>query len=164
VDIVGDSNDCRQIGVIMTIIDDRGEITDLVYRLGVVLDEGRFDDMGRLLMEDATVRTPGGEATGREALVAQARRNHADDQQFQHVITNVLIDVAGDRATARANLTVHIALPAETPAGAPAPSLRATLGEVYSFDLARTADGWRFARIEASPRWVSGDVPPTPAP
>jgi SnoaL-like domain len=141
---------------------DRNEITDLVFRLGASLDEGRFDDVRDLVVEDATVRTPGGEAAGREAVIAQAQRNHPADQQFQHVITNVLIDLAGDRATARTNLAVHITMPAEAPAGARIPPLRASLGEVYTFDLARTPAGWRFSRIEVSPRWVYGDVPPRP--
>jgi hypothetical protein len=144
-------------------VHDRNEIADLVFRLAACLDEGRFDDLRDLLVEDATVRTPGGEASGREALITQAQRNHPADQRFQHVVTNVLIDLAGDRATARTNLTVHITLPAEAPAGAPVPPLRASLGEVYTFGLARTLDGWRLSRIEVDPRWVSGDLPPTPA-
>lgn len=145
-------------------LDDRTEITDLVYRLGACLDDGRFDEMRDLLVEDATVRTPGGEAAGREALIAQAVRNHPADQGFQHVITNVLIDLAGDRATARTNLTVHITRPAEARApGTPAPPLLASLGEVYTFGVDRTPEGWRLSRIEVGPRWVWGDLPPTPA-
>jgi hypothetical protein len=50
---------------------DRTEITDLVYSLGAFLDERRFDDMRSLLVDEATVRTPGGTAAGREAVIAQ---------------------------------------------------------------------------------------------
>ena len=151
-------------------IADHREITDLVYRLGVALDEGQPGDLRQLLADDATVHTPGGQAAGREALIAQAERNHPADQHFQHVTTNVLVDLAGDRATARANLVVHITTPDDQPAASPPrpgparpPALRASLGEVYSFDLVRTAGGWRFSRVEASPRWLDGDLPPTPA-
>ncbi len=139
---------------------DRMEITDLVYRLGVCLDDGRFDDMVGLLVEDATVRTPGGQGEGREAVVAQAGRNHPPDQRFQHVITNVLVDLARDRAQVRANLVVHITTPEDAPTDAPAPPPRATLGEVYSFEVVRNPDGWRFSRIETAPLWVSGTLPP----
>jgi hypothetical protein len=91
-------------------------------------------------------------------------RNHPADQRFQHLITNVLVDVTGDRATARTNLVVHIAMPDDAPPGAAGlPPLRASVGEVYSFDLVRTLDGWRISRIEVSPRWLSGDLPPRPA-
>ena len=51
---------------------DRQEITELVYRLGTCLDDGRFDDMRALLVDEATVRTPGGTAAGRDAVVAPA--------------------------------------------------------------------------------------------
>jgi uncharacterized protein (TIGR02246 family) len=136
---------------------DRAEITDLVYRLGAALDDNRLDDLRDLMAEDATVRTPGGQSAGREAMITQAARNHPGDQRFQHVTTNVLVTPDGDRATARANLTVHVTVP--TDPGTPAPPPRATLGEVYAFDLVRTEDGWRFARIETELQWVSGALP-----
>jgi 3-phenylpropionate/cinnamic acid dioxygenase small subunit len=144
-------------------VDDRTEITDLVYRLGLCLDERRFDDIRHLAAEDATVRTPGGQAAGREALVAQAHRNHPPDQRHQHVITNVLIDLDGDRAEVRTNLVVHITEPDSAPAGVPAPAPVCSIGEVYRFGLARTQEGWRLTAIEAVPLWVSGTLPPTPA-
>jgi hypothetical protein len=147
---------------------DRAEITELVNRLGIVLDEGRFDEMPALLAEDATVRTPGGTAEGREALVAQARRNHRPEQPIQHLITNLTIDFAGDGdlAAARANLVVHFGplSPAAGPDAPPVPPVVSTLGEVYRFDLVRTPDGWRFLHIETTPVWLSGPRPqPVPA-
>jgi len=145
-------------------LDDRTEITDLVYRLGICLDEGRFDDLRELVVEDATVRTPGGRSEGREALIAQARRNHPADQGSQHVVTNVLVDLDGDRAKVRANLVVHITTPDDAPTDAPAPPPRGTIGEVYRFELTRTPEGWRFSRIETVPLWVSGTLPTPPPP
>jgi hypothetical protein len=140
---------------------DRTEITDLVYRLGACLDTGHFDEMRELLVEDATVWTPGGRAEGREALIAQARRNHPADQRFQHVTTNVLLDLDGDRGTVRANLVVTITATDAGPGTAPPPPL-CTIGEVYDFEVVRTPGGWRFSRIESAPRWASG-TGPTPA-
>jgi hypothetical protein len=142
---------------------DRSEIADLVNRLGLVLDEGRFDEMRSLLVEEATAQTPGGTAEGRDAMVAQARRNHRPDQAIQHLITNLLVDLDGDgdRASARANLVVHFG-PADgdgSQSGSPAPPVEFTLGEVYRFELVRTPEGWRFARVETTPVWMSGDLP-----
>ena len=57
----------------------------------------------------------------------------------QHLITNVLVDLDGDRATAGANLLVHFP--------------DATLGERYAFEAARRDDGWRLTRIVVEPRW-----------
>lgn len=141
---------------------DRTEITDLVHRLGVCLDDGRYGEMRALLVEDATVSTPGGRAEGREAVIAQARRNHPADQRFQHVTTNVLVDLNDDGAEVRANLVVTITRPDDAPADVPVPSPFCTIGEVYTFTLVRTPDGWRFSRIETVPLWVSGTLP-TPA-
>lgn len=138
---------------------DRTEITDLVHRLGACLDGGRYDEMRELLTEDATVTTPGGHAEGREALIAQARRNHPDGQRFQHVITNVLIDLEDDRAEVRANLVVHITTSDEAIGDAPAPPPRCSIGEVYSFEFVRAPGGWRFSRIATVALWVSGNLP-----
>ena len=130
-------------------MNDREEITDLISRLGAWLDDKRFDDTEPLFTDDVTVATPGGQSAGLERVVAQARRNH-EGAVTQHVITNVLVDVDGDRATARANLIVTFAPDAGVPA---AP--RRTLGERYRFEAARTPAGWRLSRVEVTPVWVA---------
>jgi hypothetical protein len=123
-------------------IADRLAITDLVSHLGLWLDEKRFDDARSVLTEDASVSTPGGTAEGIDRVVAQASRNHED--ATQHRITNVLIDLDGDRATVGANLVVTFARD-----GVP----RATLGERYRFQAVRTPEGWRLSRVEVKPVW-----------
>lgn len=149
---------------------DRNEITDLVSRLGAALDEGRFEDMRSLLVEEVTARTPGGAKEGRDAVVAMASKNHRPEWGHEHVITNVLIDLDGDRATVRANLVVHSASenpadpdsapdPSSTVPPLTAPEVTFMLGEVYRFDVVRTGQGWRFARVEATPTWRWGTRP-----
>jgi hypothetical protein len=143
---------------------DHTEITNLVHRLGVCLDDRRFDDMRSLLVEEATVRTPGGTAEGREALIAQASRNHRPNEPTQHLITNLLVELDGDRARVRANLVVNFAAPASRDESLPAPPIRYSLGEIYHFDVVRTSEGWRFSRIETSPVWISGSPDRRPQP
>jgi 3-phenylpropionate/cinnamic acid dioxygenase small subunit len=143
---------------------DRHEITNLVYRLGAVLDDRRFDEMRSLLVEEATVRTPGGTAEGQDGLIAQARRNHRPDEPTQHVITNLLVKLEGDRAQVRANLLVNFASPASRDLSLPAPPTKYTLGEIYRFDVVRTSEGWRFSRVETSPVWISGTPDRSPQP
>lgn len=132
----------------------RDEITTLVHRLGACLDEARFDDMRAIFTADATAKTPGGVAEGIDALTAQASRNHAPEERIQHVITDVLVDLHGGRASVRANLVVTFA---GIPDGdVPEAGTRLRVGEVYRFTARRTPDGWRLASVETVMVWVSG--------
>jgi SnoaL-like domain len=126
---------------------DRQAITDLVSRLGQWLDERRFDDPRSILTEDVTVATAGGAAQGIDRVAAQARRTH-DVEGLQHVITNVLIDLDGDRATVRANLIVTFVPRAD------APDSNTMRGERYRFEAVRTPRGWRLSRVEVDPIWT----------
>ena len=135
---------------------DRQAIADLIARLGLMLDEKRFDEAASILAETVTVKTPGGAAQGREAVAAQARRNHT--VRTQHVITNLLIQLDGDRAQARANLVATFAPDPGSRLvinGEEQPASYLTLGEVYRFGAVRTEDGWRLSRIETEPLWSS---------
>lgn len=117
---------------------DRQELTDLISRLGAWLDGDTTADQARaILTDDVAITTPGGTAAGLDRAVAQARRNH--DVPTQHVITNVLVDFDGDRASAGANLIVSFP--------------DRTLGERYAFGARRTPAGWRLDRVAVTPLW-----------
>ncbi|MCO5995048.1 nuclear transport factor 2 family protein [Actinoallomurus rhizosphaericola] len=122
---------------------DHALLFDLVNRLGLWLDEKRFDEARTVFTEDATADTAGGSVRGIDALAAQARRSHPPEVVTQHFITNPLIAVDGDRATIDANLLVVFAGPAQ----------RRILGERYRLEAARTPDGWRLSRVAADPVW-----------
>ncbi len=92
----------------ISVIQDRFEITDLIYRLGACLDEHRFEDLRDLFIEDATASTPGGIAQGRDAVIAQATRNHLKYARLQHSMTNLLIDLNGDHASVRCQSPGHL--------------------------------------------------------
>ncbi len=119
-------------------LSDRQAVTDLVSRLGLWLDgETTLEQAGTILHEDIAVSTPGGQAHGIDKVVAQARRNH--EVPTQHVITNVLVDLDGDRATAGANLIVTFP--------------DSIQGERYAFEAANGREGWRLTKIEVAPIW-----------
>lgn len=124
-------------------LSDRAELTDLVSRLGRWLDEPTSATPDELFTDDVTARTPGGRSAGRDAVVAQARRNHAH-ATTQHVIADVLADVDGDGARVGANLVVTF----------DGEDGRRTLGERYAFTARRTAAGWRLAEIGVEPVWA----------
>jgi len=124
---------------------DRVAIADLIYSLGACLDEHRFDDLRTLFTEDAIATTPGGTAQGRDALIAQATRNHQQYARLQHSMTNLLIDLNGDHASVRANL--HVTFAGES--GHP----ELVLGAVYRFRAQREEDSWRLDGLEVTPVW-----------
>jgi hypothetical protein len=118
--------------------------------LGLWLDEKRFDDARSILTEDVTVDSPGGSTQGVDLVADQARRNH-DVDSTQHVITNMVIDLAGDEAKASANL---IATFVERAGAAPY-----SLGARYRFEAVRGPEGWRLSRVQVSPAWSRGSRP-----
>ncbi|MET8779863.1 nuclear transport factor 2 family protein [Nocardia sp. NPDC004654] len=131
---------------------DRSHITALVDRLGHALDEGAFEDFRQIYTADASATTPGGTAQGVDAMIAQAGRSHSADKKVQHFISNVIVDLRGDTAAVRANLLATFAPLVEGALTEP----KYTLGEIYSFDAVRTAEGWRLSRIRSTPQWAIG--------
>src|SRR5205814_7187995 len=101
-----------------------------------------------LLMPDIVLETPGGKARGLADVTEQAGKRH-DGSRTQHVHTNVLVDLDGDKATAEANLIVTF-----VPAGGD-PTRFYQVGTRYRFTLVRTGDGWRFASISDRLIWRS---------
>jgi hypothetical protein len=150
---------------------DRAELTDLVSRLALCLDEHRFEELASLFTEDAAILTPGGPAAGRQAVVAQARRNHDEFDRLQHNVNGVLVEFegghagegneegddaadtgrAGDRAAIRANLVGVFAKSAE-----PLPTR--VLGGRYRFQAVRTPGGWQFAQMRIEAVWRTDGV------
>jgi hypothetical protein len=131
-----------------TTIDDRLAIEHTISSLGRCLDERDFEGLRDLFTEDASVSTPGGDVSGHDALVEQARARHSDHAGIQHLITNMLVDHDGDRATVRANLLVVFA---KSGVADPSPFV---LGEVYGFELERSTVGWRITRLTSTPVWT----------
>jgi len=142
---------------------DRQAVADLIARLGRMLDEKRYDEAGAILADDVVVHTPGGSARGPQAVVDQARQNHT--VRTQHVITDVLIDLDGDRAAARANLIVTFVPDSDAPAArlvigtAAPPESRLMIGERYRFEAVRGDGCWRLASIEVARLWSTAPVP-----
>jgi SnoaL-like domain len=131
-------------------LSDRQTITDLISRLGLWLDEKRFDEAPDIFTPDVAVKTAGGSASGIDHVVEQARRNHR--ATTQHLITNVLIELDRDRADVDANLIVTFVPNPEQP------DSRFALGERYRFEAVRTGSGWRLSRVEAAPVWSTRDL------
>lgn len=130
----------------MTTVNDRLEIDELITRLGRWLDGGEFAPPRDVMAENVTVATEGGRSEGIEAVAAQAGRNHGA-YRTQHVITDRLIALDGERAEASANSIVRFD-PVE-----PDAATAFTLGGRYRFEAVRGDDGWRLTRIEIAMQW-----------
>ena len=128
---------------------DREEVARLVSQLTAALDDGDSDRLRDLLVPDAHASTPGGTAQGIDAVVAQAARNHRPEDGVQHLVGNVLVDLAPDNAEVRANVVATFAR-REPPADRPV-----TLGAVYRLGARRTDAGWRLTHITTEPIWTS---------
>jgi hypothetical protein len=144
-------------------LDDRQAVGDLITRLGRMLDERLYDEARTIVADDVTVHTPGGFARGAAAVVEQAKRNHT--VRTQHVITDVLVDVRGNRAHARANLIVTFVPDSDQPdsrlmiGGVEQAQSRLMIGERYDFDAVRGDAGWRLASIEVVRLWSTLELP-----
>jgi hypothetical protein len=141
---------------------DEAALDRIVRRLGTMLDEHRFELWPTLFTADATVATPGGRSQGEEAIVAQARRNHRPGIVTQHRISDVVVDLDGDRAAVRANY-VGTFVKSDGPVGPGEPTLTQApvfeIGSVYRFEGVRTAEGWRLRSMEMHPIWEVGERP-----
>jgi hypothetical protein len=140
---------------------DRAEITDLISRLGRWLDE-RIGEPRSIFADDVRADTPGGQVQGIDRVTAQATRNHTPDRRFQHLLTNVLIELDGDHATVSTNMLLSVApntaAPGGPPAGVPAPGVTFQLGGRYRFEARRTPQGWRLSWVNLRPVWSSGSL------
>ena len=125
---------------------DRLAVTDLVTRLYALLDEGRYDELGSVYAADIELEFPSAHMHGLDEAVAMARTRGERYDRAQHITTDLLAEVDGDRATVRTNhWAIHVH------AGG-----RFEAGLVHRFDAARTPDGWRLTRGRAEVIWRAG--------
>ncbi len=117
-------------------------------------DEARYR---ACLANEVMVPAPDGEPGGWLAVPGQdyARRSieAASDMAWtHHKLCNPVIDLAGDRASAKADVVVDL----ET-AGGEGRRERLTIGGRYELEFARLEDGWRISRRRLVRRYVIGD-------
>jgi hypothetical protein len=142
---------------------DRQAIADLIMRLTLMLDDKRYDQAPTIFTDDVRVRTAAGSASGPAAAVEHARRNHT--VRTQHAICGLLIDLQGDRASARANFINTFVPDSDQPGAqliignAVQPDSRLMLGERYHFEAVRGDGAWRLSSIEVARVWSSHAVP-----
>lgn len=125
-------------------MDDHRQIADLLFTYAERIDGGDFDGLGDLFAH-AEVTFEGFEQVrrGRDeviALYSASTRRYPDDgtPKTKHVMTNVIVDVHGDRATARSYFTVLQAVPGHL-------ALQPIVAGRYRDRFERVDGRWRFA-------------------
>lgn len=137
---------------------DRGEVAALLDRYLIGLDTEHLDDAWAraLFTPDAVVEFPVGRHAGIDGLATFHRTALAKFDSTQHLNSPAVVDLAGDRATLRANLISTQVLPSQ--------ALFVTGTSVHG--AARlTTDGWRLRTLSFRLIWKTGEPPrPRPAP
>jgi hypothetical protein len=119
-----------------TPLEDKEAIRELFSEYCFRMDEFRFTELGELFTEDGEWIAPYARARGPAEIAALMARNIPAEPRRKHYIMNSLIQLDGDRATARTSYLVILQA-----AGA---GLVPSVAGTYMDALMRTPDGWRF--------------------
>jgi hypothetical protein len=137
-------------------VTDRLEIVELSSAMGLLVDAREWDALEQLFADpvdvDYTSLQGGDPQTMRPGdLIAgwQQVLDHLD--ATQHLISDHVVTVDGDRATCAANVQGTHVLANAT--GGPL----WTVGGRYDFGLSHTREGWRISALSLTVRWATGN-------
>lgn len=126
---------------------DRIEIADLFSRLSRLLDEKRWDDADTVFDRDISVSSPrNGELRGIDEVVDVMSKAENPAELTQHVTTDLLVDLDGDKATASANSVTYFFRDGEAP--------HRTAGLRLNCVVVRTPAGWRLRETRTTLAWL----------
>ena len=159
---------CQCHSTVERVSDDRAAIEDLLADYADHIDDGNFTAVGALFTHgrvcDATgaVLAEGAEPV-RDLYEATTRRYPEGTPRTHHAVTNVMIGVTGDTATARSRFIVYQAVTDG--------ALRPVITGRYRDTFARQDGAWHFTERRLDPRLTGDlsehlliDLPALPAP
>lgn len=87
--------------------EDKLEVTELLYRYAELIDAGDFGGVGELLGRGSFMGVAGAPAIA-ELFASTTRRfpEHGNTPRTRHLVLNPIVDVDGERATARSTFCV----------------------------------------------------------
>ena len=124
------------------VLEAKDEIRELMARYAQALDACRFADVAACFAPDGEWTTNYGAARGRaeiEAFIRGIVPVKGEGPQRKHYITNIIIRVDGDTASAVSDYLII----RESENG-----LIPVMGGTYKDQFRKTPDGWRFSRKE----------------
>ena len=120
-------------------LEEKDAIREVLAEYCFRLDGGRYDEMAALFTEDGTWDTAFGKARGRAEIAALARdiRARAGENRPRaiHLVTNIVVALAGENAEVRSNWTV-----VQNSSTGP----RIGSGGGYADQMAKRDGHWRF--------------------
>ena len=119
-----------------TPLEDKEAIRELFSDYCFRMDTVQFRELGELFTEDGEWIAPYSRARGPAEIAGLMARNIPAEPRRKHFIMNSLIQLDGDRATARTSYLVIL----QAAGAALVPSVAGT----YEDMLVRTPAGWRF--------------------
>lgn len=135
-------------------LQDKSEITDLIYRYATAVDTKDWGLLTSVFTEDAhldysSVGYPPG---SRDEVLAVLCNAIGQVPLTQHFVTNIEIKLDGDRATVRAMFYNPMRLPGAAEL--------TYCGGNYHHEVVRTADGWKSCRLTEESLWFSNHPDP----
>jgi uncharacterized protein (TIGR02246 family) len=121
-------------------LEDRAAIHDLFTRYCCALDNGEVETVVACFTSDAVLKSPVIDIKGHDEIRAFAGRfaaQRAAGTQFRQMVTNIAVDIDGERAAAMAYLLVLISQGG---------GHRSLPPGRYECDLVKEHGAWRFAR------------------
>ncbi|WP_067483296.1 nuclear transport factor 2 family protein [Actinomadura hibisca] len=140
----------------MSALEDRLNIVETCTRMAWHADQREWDALAGIFAEKVTLdytSLNGGEPAELtpEQIVGGWSQVLGGFDATQHLITNHLVTLEGDRAvcTASFQATHRLANPFGSPLW--------TLGGTYRFDLVRSGDGWLISGVVMTATWADGN-------
>lgn len=137
-------------------LQDKIEIQELLARYARGLDTKDWELWKAVFTPDAVLdySSAGIPVGSRDDIAAMFEQAFVAIPMAQHFITNVEVDLDGDRAKVRAMFYNPMQLPGMTE--------QSSCGGTYHHDMVRTADGWKSEKVVEENLWFLN--PPAPAP
>lgn len=138
---------------------DRMQISDLLSRYFAAVDDKCIDMkiVKATFASDGKIVRPNGSAlAGWKDIHDGQNKSFARFRATHHVVTDPIIDIEGDKAKLRANITaMHLWNFNESDPN----SLEShfVAGGIFSAIAIRTSDGWRISELSNRNTWRSGD-------
>jgi 3-phenylpropionate/cinnamic acid dioxygenase small subunit len=128
---------------------DKIEIQELLYRYARSVDTKDWPLLTSVFTEDAHLdySSVGGPSAGREEVVGWLAQSLTQLPLAQHFISNIEIDLDGDRAKVRAMFHNPMQLPGVEGMSA--------CGGLYHHEVVRTSEGWKSERLVEENQWFT---------